>query len=189
MSLLAAICAGAWAWAIARRLTGGTAALYGWPQWERHAFTRSLRGNNARFQIRISQAGAAVTPGQFWGVSAGVGGVMFLLLLGISRTPIVAALPAVAAGALPYAYWSAQRRKQAEARSSAWPDALRYLVGVLGAGIATLHEALEELSRSARRRCGRPWAGTCGWPAVWANARLWQWCGRNWPTPFPTPSC
>jgi Flp pilus assembly protein TadB len=101
-----------------------------------------------RFQVWLSQAGAAVTPGQFVTVSAGLAGAVFLLLLAISRTPIVAALPAVGAGAAPYAYWSAHRRRLAVKRSGAWPDALRYLVGVLGAGLATLHDALEELSRS-----------------------------------------
>jgi tight adherence protein B len=89
-----------------------------------------------------------VTPTQFCVVSAGVGTVAFVLLLAISRTVVVAALPAAAATAVPYSYWSAQRRKQAAARSAAWPDALRYLVGALGAGITTLHDGLEELARS-----------------------------------------
>jgi Flp pilus assembly protein TadB len=96
----------------------------------------------------LSQAGAAVTPSQFWAVSVGFGAVTFLVLLAIARAPIVAALPAAGAVGVPYSYWAAQRRKMAEARSGAWPDALRYLVGVLGAGIATLHDGLEELARS-----------------------------------------
>ncbi|HTW08204.1 MAG TPA: hypothetical protein VME46_11875, partial [Acidimicrobiales bacterium] len=58
------------------------------------------------------------------------------------------ALPAAAAALSPYGYWSTQRRKQWEARRAAWPDALRFLVGVLGGGIATLHEGLEDLARS-----------------------------------------
>jgi Flp pilus assembly protein TadB len=106
------------------------------------------RESDVSFQVWLSQAGAAVTPHQFWGVSAGVGLATFVGLLAVTRTPVVAALPAVAACGAPYGYWSAQRRKQAVARSAAWPDALRYLVGVLGAGISTLHDALEELSRS-----------------------------------------
>jgi Flp pilus assembly protein TadB len=101
-----------------------------------------------RSQAWLSQAGAAVTPRQFLAVSAGVAGAVFLVLLAVSRTPVVAALPALGAGAAPYAYWSSHRRKLAASRSAAWPDALRYLVGVLGAGLATLHDALEELSRS-----------------------------------------
>ena len=82
-------------------------------------------------------------------MSAGVGAVSFALLLAIAQTAVVAALPAGACAAVPYSYWSAQRRKQAAARSAAWPDALRFLVGALGAGIATLHDGLVELARSA----------------------------------------
>lgn len=148
MSILAAICVGALAWVLPRRILG-------WgPRRRRRAGPHLFyaRKEDARkgpsFQVWLSQAGAAVTPGQFWAVSAGVGLVAFVTLLAITRTPIVAALPAAGAGASPYAYWSAQRRNRAVARSAAWPDALRYLVGVLGAGISTLHEALEELSKS-----------------------------------------
>jgi tight adherence protein B len=106
------------------------------------------KSQRENFQVWLSQAGAAVTPGQFWAVSAGVGAVGFIVLLAVSGTLVVSALPALALAATPYAYWSAQRRKQAAARSAAWPDALRYLVGVLGAGVATLHDALEELAIS-----------------------------------------
>ena len=89
-----------------------------------------------------------MTPGQFWAISTGVAAGVFVLLFAIDQTLVVAALPATAAGALPYAYWSAQRRKAAAARFEAWPDALRFVIGRLGAGISTLHEALEALSDS-----------------------------------------
>ena len=152
MRLLAAILLGALAWGVARRLTAGAGVVAGH---ERGAVRglmsggrRRGRGSRASFQVWLSQAGAAVTPRQFGMVSVGVGTMAFIVLLAISRTPVVAALPAAATAAVPYAYWSAQRRKQAGARSAAWPDALRYLVGVLGAGIATLHDGLEELARS-----------------------------------------
>jgi tight adherence protein B len=109
---------------------------------------RANRRGPGNFQVWLSQTGAAVTPTQFWVVSGGVGAVAFALLLAISQTAVVAALPAGACVAVPYSYWSAQRRKQAAARSAAWPDALRFLVGALGAGIATLHDGLEELAKS-----------------------------------------
>jgi Flp pilus assembly protein TadB len=149
VTLMAALCLGAVAWALARLLIGGSPDG-GEPFGRDLASAAAGRRQRARtgFQVWLSQAGAAVTPGQFWAVSAGVGVITFLVLFGVSRAPVVAALPALPASAIPYAYWSGQRRKQAAARSSAWPDALRYLVGVLGAGIATLHDALEELSIS-----------------------------------------
>lgn len=146
---LAALLFGACAWSLARRLseTGGEpaggAARDRW-RWRRGGGD----GGPAGFQIWLSQAGAAVTPGQFWAVSGGVALAAFVVLLAVARAPFVALPPALACGALPYAYWSSQRRKQAAARSAAWPDALRYLVGVLGAGISTLHEALDALSRT-----------------------------------------
>jgi Flp pilus assembly protein TadB len=150
VSLLAAVLLGACAWMVTRRLLGGEVPGSR-PAGGRiglQGMSRRRKPTREGFQIWLSQAGAAVTPGQFWAVSAGVGALAFILLLAISGTFVVSALPAVALAATPYAYWSAQRRKQAAARSAAWPDALRYLVGVLGAGVATLHDALEELAKS-----------------------------------------
>lgn len=149
MSVLTAVVVGACAWALAR-------VGFGQPVLQAHRGTllqavslrRRLAGLVLRWQVWLSQSGAAVTPGQFLAVSAGVASVVFLVLLAVSRTPVVAAMPALGAGAAPYAYWSSHRRKLASRRSASWPDALRYLVGVLSAGLATLHDALEELSRS-----------------------------------------
>jgi Flp pilus assembly protein TadB len=150
VSLLAVVLLGASIWLAARRLLGGEVSNSGRAERRLGGEGARKRRRNSResFQVWLSQAGAAVTPRQFWAVSAGVGAVAFAVLLAISGTFVISALPAVALAATPYAYWSAQRRKQAAARSAAWPDALRYLVGVLGAGVATLHDALEELAKS-----------------------------------------
>lgn len=99
-------------------------------------------------QVWLSQAGAAVTPGQFWAVTVGLFAVTFLVLYLVGRTVVVAALPAAGLAAAPYAYWSAQRRRRANARFEAWPDALRHVIGRLESGASTLHDALEELSVS-----------------------------------------
>jgi len=138
VKLLAAVWLGAFCFAIARRVTGGGTVTR---SHERAAMRQLMlgRGRGARhgaagFQVWLSQVGAGVTPTQFWVVSAGVG-----------------------VGA-PYSYWSAQRHKQATARSAAWPDALRYLVGALGAGITTLHDGLEELARSGPEPLRAPMA-------------------------------
>jgi tight adherence protein B len=150
VNLIAALLLGACAWAVARRVIGGGAAPLdaGYrPLGKSTSESRTSR-DRPSFQVWLSQAGAAVTPRQFWAVSGAVGAVAFVVLLAISGTFVVSALPAAALAATPYAYWSAQRRKHAAARSAAWPDALRYLVGVLGAGVATLHDALEDLARS-----------------------------------------
>jgi len=147
VSFLAALCMAAFVLSAARELIGERDR--GKSGWLRNRLGHQARLNRAaRSQVWLSQAGAAVTPSQFLAVSAGLGAVTFAVLVSIVRAPVVAALPAVLATASPYAYWASQRRKQAAARSAAWPDALRYLVGVIGAGVATLHDALVELSRS-----------------------------------------
>lgn len=99
-------------------------------------------------QVWLSQAGAAVTPGQFWATCVGIGVVAFAALYALDSTLVVALVPAVGIGAVPYLYWSAQRRKRANARVEAWPDGIRQVAGSLNAGIATLHEALVHLSLS-----------------------------------------
>jgi len=137
---VAALTVAAAVWLTAETLAGRGISAWPGPR------PRSRRGPSR--QVWLSQAGAAVTPGQFWAISTGVAAGVFVLLFAIDQTLVVAALPAVAAGALPYAYWAALRRKAAAARFEAWPDALRFVIGRLGAGISTLHEALEALSDS-----------------------------------------
>jgi tight adherence protein B len=150
VSLAAALAAGAFAWSAARLVAGERVAPAGLGLTERALRGRAPRRGEPRvpFQIWLSQAGAAVTPRQFWASSAALGAVTFTLLLALSGAPVVALLPSAAAAAAPYGYWSSQRRKLAQGRAAAWPDGLRYLVGSLSAGVATLHEALEELARS-----------------------------------------
>lgn len=109
-------------------------------------------------QIWLSQAGAAVTPRQFWAVSAACAASAFLVLFALDRTFIVAAVPAGGAGALPYAYWNWERQKRSDARYKAWPEALRHISGGLQAGIANLHDALEELSVSGPEALRAPFA-------------------------------
>ncbi|MGC8626236.1 MAG: type II secretion system F family protein [Acidimicrobiales bacterium] len=163
MSLLAALCAGALVWSLARRAAGASDRQLGTGPLGLHTGARlGTRKARARYQEWLLQAGAAVSPGQFLAVSAGVGLSCFLLLLAVSRTLVVAGLPAIASAAMPYFYWSAQRRKRSAALSAAWPDALRYLVGALGAGISTLHDALQQLAvdgpaplRGPMARCSR----------------------------------
>jgi Flp pilus assembly protein TadB len=144
--VLGALCAGGALWWSAELVFG--------PRRDRPRRDRPRRtarvGANRRpsRQIWLSQAGAAVTPGQFWTVSAALGVVTFLAVLVLDRTPVVALMPALAAATAPLGYWSGQRRKRTAARLAAWPEALRQVSGRLQSGISTLHEALEEVSRS-----------------------------------------
>ena len=138
MSVLAALCAAAAVWLGAETVAGR--GVRGRPRLPR----RTRRGPSR--QVWLSQAGAAVTPGQFWATSVGLALGVFAILYLLDHTLVVAALPGLAAGALPYAYWSSRRRAGATARFEAWPDALRFVIGRLSAGISTLHEALEALA-------------------------------------------
>lgn len=138
MIALAALCVGAAAWLGAELLSGRVLRMP----------SRAPGSSKVTRQVWLSQAGAAVTPGQFWAVSVGVTAAAFLVLYVLDHTIVVAVLPAVAFGAIPYAYWADQRRRKASARFEAWPDALRHVIGRLQSGISTLHDALEELSVS-----------------------------------------
>lgn len=144
MTIFAALLVATATWSGTRRLLG----LGYLPRRRRLARVQLSATGRPSFQVWLSQAGAAVTPGQFYAVSGGMGALAFAVLLAVSHAPAICLLPAGAAAAAPYAYWSNARRKQAVARSSAWPDAVRYLVGVIGAGVSTLHDALEELAVS-----------------------------------------
>lgn len=139
MTLLAAICAAGAVWLGVQTLAGNPLQLK-----RRHRTSR----RRPTAQVWLSQAGAAVTPGQFAAVSSCIAATTFLVLVAVDRTLVVAAVPSLAAGAVPFGYWSAQRRKRANARAEAWPDGLRQVTGALRAGIATLHDALLELSVS-----------------------------------------
>jgi len=149
VNVLAALCVGVAVWLAVEAAAGRPL------RW-----TRPQRGPSRRrvSQVWLSQAGAAVTPTQFWAVSAGLAGIAFLVLYAIDRTVIVALLPAMAIGAVPYGYWSGQRAKRSNAQYEAWPDALRQVTGALRAGIATLHEALVELSVSGPEALRPPMA-------------------------------
>ena len=148
MRLLAALTVGLLVWATMEALAG-------------RPFTVKrgrAHGRRAARQVWLSQAGAAVTPAQFWAVCAATAAATFVVLYAIDRTFIVALVPGVGAGVVPYGYWSLERQKRANARFQAWPDALRLVTGGLQAGIATLHEALEELSVSGPEALRPPMA-------------------------------
>lgn len=144
MSVLAAILAAMAAWATSWRLLG----LGSLPSWTHGKGRIPTRLRPQTVETWLAQAGASVTATQFVAVSLGMGIVAFALGVGLTGAVGLSVPPAFAAAASPYWYWASARRRTAEARTSAWPDALRLLVGLLGSGVATLHDALAELARS-----------------------------------------
>ena len=150
MILLGAIIAGAAVWWAAEVIAAPAR-----PAREERVTMRAARAASSRRahsrpsrQVWLSQAGAAVTPLQFWAVCAIVGVTTFLVVGAIDGALAAAVMPGLAAAAIPYGYWSAQRRHRAEARAAAWPEAIREISGRLGAGVSTVHDALEELART-----------------------------------------
>ena len=139
MTLLAALTAAAAVFLFVQRATGHRITL---PE------RRTPRRPRIDRQVWLQQAGAGVTPLQFWAVSTILGAVTLALLLALTGAVIVALLPAVAVAAIPYLYWSAERNKRLSARLARWPEAIRHVLGSVESGRLSLHRALEELART-----------------------------------------
>ena len=98
-------------------------------------------------QAWLRQAGAAVTPWQFWGSSLGAGALALVVVSAVAGSTFVALPAAIAVGGAPRAYFARKRRAVARARVEAWPDALRSVVGSLSASLS-LHQGLVEVASS-----------------------------------------
>jgi tight adherence protein B len=84
----------------------------------------------------LVQAGAQLTPAQFWTGSVAIGAAVFLAVVLLTRAPAVAVVPALSSTALPR-FWYARRRVQRlRAVQEAWPDGLRELVAGIAAGMS-----------------------------------------------------
>ena len=136
MRLAAAICAGVFAY-----LAVGYATGYS-PAPRRRRPSHPGRPTRAEW---LAQAGARVSPGQFWATSLCAGGATFLVVAVLTGAPAVALGPGVAVGAWPRAYYHRRRQQVGTERIAAWPDALRTVAAGLAAR-QTLHEALAGLA-------------------------------------------
>lgn len=137
MTLLAAVLAALAVWSATEAVQGRA-----------HILRRSRQRGHARNrrQIWLSQAGAAVTTAQFFVVSLGLGILSGLVVVLVTRTPVLGLIGLLGGALVPYSYWSARRRQLTAARALAWPDALRYVIGALASGTSTLHAALLDLA-------------------------------------------
>jgi tight adherence protein B len=89
----------------------------------------------------------ATTPVQFAAVSMCLAAFTFLSVWALAGAAPVAVVPAVAAGTIPWAWYSRRRRCLRRQQQVAWPDALRHLVASLEVPMS-LHRALVELGRT-----------------------------------------
>lgn len=95
----------------------------------------------------LVQAGAHLTPRQFWVGSAVLGIAAFAVLALATATPAVAVVPGVVAACLPRLVYARRRAQRLRAVQAAWPDALREVVSGITAGMS-LPQALSGLARS-----------------------------------------
>ena len=95
------------------------------------------RGGSA--QLWLVQSGARLTPRQFVGGSLAVGVAVFVATYAITGTGLVAIVPAVAAAAIPRAYFGRRRVERLRRLQAAWPDGLRDLAASIAAGRSLAH--------------------------------------------------
>jgi tight adherence protein B len=138
LSLAAALCMGVFCYCAAGFVTGHPLRL---ARWRRGSARVSAE------QLWLAQAGLAVTPVQFWAVSALVGIAALVGCTFLTGTVLVAVVPAVAAASLPRAFYGHRRAERLRAVQVAWPDALRDLLASIAAG-RSLNGALVELASS-----------------------------------------
>lgn len=98
-------------------------------------------------EVWLRQAGAGVTPAQFWAVSAGAGILAELICWALSGSVFVGLALAGSAALAPRAYFARRRTSHLRAVVDAWPDAIRFLISNTAAR-HSIHGALVELARS-----------------------------------------
>lgn len=109
------------------------------------ASLRRTRSMVSQRQLWLVQAGVDLTPRQFWVGSTAVAGLTFVLVALLTTTPVVAVVPAVAAGLLPRAYFARQRARRMKQLQDAWPDGIRDLLASISAGMS-LNQAVAALA-------------------------------------------
>lgn len=93
----------------------------------------------------LVQAGApGVTPGGLAAACAGCGVVIFLLALGLSRAPAIAACFAVMAAYAPFALVRSRARRRRAALRNLWPEVVDHLASGIRAGMS-LAEAVGQV--------------------------------------------
>lgn len=136
MILVAAGLTGLSAYLLAGLLTGNA------PELRRRRHDREAV---SRRQTWLTQAGADLTPQQFFAGSVGAGLAAFALAFAITATPAVAVVPAVAVGFLPRSWFARRRVQRLRRLQEAWPDGIRDLLAGISAGLS-LHQAMVGLA-------------------------------------------
>jgi tight adherence protein B len=150
MRLLAATC-----FAFTAALLAG--ALIGVPLTLRRRAPR-LRAGRESWEDRLRQSGANVTVTQFAAGSAAGGVATIAVLTALTGSPFVGIVPALAAAALPGAYFGRRRSRNLRLVQAAWPDALRDVLASVAAGrslLQAVHSVGEHGPEPLRESFGR----------------------------------
>ena len=139
MTLVAALCSGIFAYLLVGYVTGYAPRLALGSVSDRGRRSDSLR-------LWLAQAGLRVTPLQFVAGSIAVGVIAFGLLLLVTGSIGLAAVPAVLVALLPRAYYAKQRSQRLRDVQDAWPDGIHELIANIAAG-RSLPQAIAELAR------------------------------------------
>ena len=105
----------------------------------------SRAGWRVRTQDLLAQAGIeGVSPGQLLGVSTGAALLVFVVMLGISRVPVIALAFALFAAAAPTSLLRRRRIRRSIELREVWPEVVDNLASAIRAGLS-LPEALSAL--------------------------------------------
>ncbi len=145
----------------------GLGCLLIWRSGTRAPARRERRVPPDRLRELIVQAGIeGVTPRQLLGASGALGAVLFVLVLGTSQVPVIAALFGCFAALLPLLLVRRRRAQRSVELREVWPEAVDNLASGVRAGLS-LPEALTQLGargpeqlRSPFRRFGEDYRAT-----------------------------
>jgi tight adherence protein B len=139
MRILAALSAGVFAYLAVGYITGFAPDL-------RWRVDQDASGIKER-QVWLSQAGAHLSPGQFFLWSLLLGVFALAVCLAVTGVLWVSLPPAFAMAILPRWYFARRRLRRLSEVHESWPDGLRHIVASLRTGMS-LTAALDELARS-----------------------------------------
>jgi tight adherence protein B len=126
----------------------GTGLLLAWRSGPRRPTpSRTKAGWKARTTESLARAGVeAMTPAQFVGVSLAVALLTFLIVTGVSRSPVIGVAFAAIAAAGPRSYLGYRQRRRSVELRDVWPEVVDNVASAVRAGMS-LPEALAELGR------------------------------------------
>lgn len=139
MRVAAALAAGVFVYLAVGYLTGNA------PRLELGAW-RPRRAEVSARQLWLLQAGVKLTPTRFWAASSAAGAAAFGLVVMLTGSPVVAAVPGVLMALLPRAYFARRRVERLREAQESWPDGINDLIAGISAG-KSLTQALGDLAR------------------------------------------